>query len=241
MNFKLFRSLTVACAALFFASCDKKDLIPQAPYECTSCVNTPEANAMHDNSTKGIYKGFVIASTGTIKFNIDNNGTGISAVMVLDGQTVNLTSSVTWEDGEPYVAPFTGTLNGNPVSITFSVDVSGQNPTITASNIPGHPNATIVVVKETSFNLIETFEGTYSVSDGETGKFNILMARSMGYWGGASREDGTTDTEQHGGYIINNVLMEDQTTIGVLAGDNINGSFTNADNHTVTVTGRRTL
>ncbi len=46
-----------------------------------------------------------------------NNGTAITAVMVIDGIKVNLTVAVTWVTGQAYVADFTGTLSGSAVTI----------------------------------------------------------------------------------------------------------------------------
>src|SRR5690606_9516273 len=148
--------LLSACAMLAFGACKKdKDKEPTpggnnnpgTPYTCATCVKTPEGNAAYDNSSRGIYKGVVVASTGTIRFNVGNDGSSITAIMVSDGETVTLSSSITWEEGEPYVAPFTGVMDGGPVSITFSVASDGQSPQIIASSIPGHSNASFTLAK----------------------------------------------------------------------------------------------
>ena len=110
-------------------SCKKDNAPAPAAFKCATCNTTPQALAANDASSKGIYKGTVSGSTGTIMFDIFNGGTTITAKMVLDGVTVNLTSGVTWQAGQAYVAPFTGTLNGSAVSITFSVSTSGGTPT----------------------------------------------------------------------------------------------------------------
>ncbi|HPH86401.1 MAG TPA: hypothetical protein PLC48_13115 [Ferruginibacter sp.] len=230
-----------------FSAC-KKDKDPVIPgYTCTTCATTPDALAANDGSSKGIYKGIVLGSSGTIMFDIANNGTTITAVMVLDGVTVNLTSSVAWVAGQPYVADFTGILNGSPVTINFSVDLSGGTPTITSSNIPGHPSATLAVVKETSSNLVECFEGTYSTTLPETGTFNIIILRSAGIWGGVARITGgdVTDDDDIDGTVSNNQLTMQSgagpIVVGTLNLDQLNGSFVDSNNSTVTVTGRRTL
>lgn len=223
------------------SSC-KKDNTPDN-YTCATCVKTPEANAAHDASSKGIYKGILIASTGTIKFDIANNGNTITAVMIIDGKTVNLTSNVTWVNGQAYVAPFTGTLNNQTVTINFSVGASGSNPTVVSSNIPGHPNAVFTIVKETSNSLIECFEGTYSTTRPERGTFNILIARSLGLWGGVAREEGTTVDESIDGTVAPDGTFKDDNgrTMGKLTGDQLSGSFKDSNNNTVTISGRRTL
>lgn len=136
----------------------------------------------------GIYKGVIIGSTGTIMFDITNNGSAITTAMVIDGVTVDLTSAVTWVSGQAYTAPFTGTLNGGTVTINFPVGLSGNTPMVTSSNIPGHPDASIDIIKETSSNLIECFQGNYSTTLPETGTFNLIILRSLNRWTGIARK-----------------------------------------------------
>ncbi len=232
--------LIIAMIVLSFGSCKKSS---DEAYKCDACVTTPEAVAANDASSKGIYKGVVIGSTGTIKFNLQNNGTDITAVMVIDGVTVNLTSSVAIVNGQPYIAPFTGTMNGSPVSITFSVDASGASPVITSSSIPGHPSAQFQLVKETSAALVEAYEGTYSSNRPETGTFNLLISRALGKWKGVHRTDGNTENIETGGTIDAAGKMYEAGTnyIGVLSGDVITGSFKDGDNNTITLNGKRKL
>lgn len=228
---------------LMFGSCkkDKTEDTP-APYVCATCTTTPAALAVNNAISKGIYKGVLIGSTGTIMLDIANNGTSITAVMVIDGITVNLTSAVTWVAGIAYVAPFTGTYNGNPVSITFSVDVNGGNPTVTTSDIPGHPNTTFTIIKETSTGLVECFEGTYSTTRPETGTFNIILSRGLAAWSGNGRETNTTSDDEVHGTIVNNQLRADNgIVIGTLSSDQLSGSFNDNNGSTVTITGRRTF
>lgn len=212
------------------------------PYTCPSCTNVPEAVAANDASSKGIYIGVLIGSTGTIKFDIDNAGSTITAEMVIDGTTVNLTSAVTWVAGVAYTAPFTGTLNGQAITINFSVDLSGQNPAVTSSNIPGHPNASFTLAKETSTALIEAFEGIYVTTKPETGTFNIILSLTLKKWGAVARADGSSDISHGGGTISgSNLIDENNTVIGTLNGDEVNGKFNDSNGISVTLTGKRTL
>ncbi len=238
---KKFRNIALLLAALtVFFSCKKSS---DSPYSCTSCTTTPDAKPSNDASSKGIYKGVVIGSTGTIKFDIQNDGSTVTAVMVLDGQTINLTSSVSVVSGQPYIAPFTGTLNGSPLTINFSVDATGENPVITSSSIPGHSTAQFELVKETSAALVEAFEGTYSSTSSEKGTFNLLLSRVLGKWKGAHRENGTSENISMDGTIgSDGKLYEDGTDyIGTLTGDVISGNFKDGDNYTITVSGNRKL
>lgn len=237
-------AVMLAAATTGFLSCkkDESNPNPSNPYKCTSCVTTPDALPENDASSKGVYKGTVIGSSGTIKFSVQNGGNDITAVMVLDGTTVNLTSSVSWIDGAPYVAPFTGTMDGNPVTITFAVQADGSNPVITSADIPGHPNAVFTLQKETSNALLECFEGSYSTTKPETGTFNILLSRSLGKWGGRTQKSGSTEGSNIKGVLDGNVIKsEDGTVMGNLNGDVITGSFQDEKGRTVTIEGERTL
>jgi hypothetical protein len=237
-----------ACILLALTACkkDKEDPLPgtppSTPYTCASCVKSPEGKPEYNSSSRGIYKGILVASTGTIRFNVGNDGSTINAIMVIDGTTVHLSSSITWEDGAHYVAPFTGVMNNEPVSITFSVQADGSNPVVAASSIPGHPNAAFTLAKETSNALIEGFEGTYSRSDGEKGTFNILLSRALEKWGGVARENGSSDDDHINGSLNGSkILDEDGRNVGTLSNDEISGSFSDGDGRTVTISGKRTL
>jgi len=237
--------LMVLSTAITIGSCKKdKDDKTTTPsnYKCTTCVSSPDAVAANDGSSKGVYKGVVIGSSGTIEFSVMNGSNDITATMVIDGTTVTLTSSIQWANGSAYVAPFTGQLNGQTVSITFSVQPDGSDPQILSSDIPGHPNASFTLVKETSNALIECFEGTYSTTRPESGTFNILLSRALGKFGGESRENGQTETDGVSGSINNGTLLDNTGhTIGSLSGDTISGNFKDSNGNTVTFSGKRTL
>lgn len=238
--------LSTIVLSIAFLSCSKDNETPGTPsYTCPTCKTTPDALAANNTSSKGIYKGVVIGSSGTIVFDIANNGSTITAVMVIDGITVNLSSAVTWVAGQPYLANFTGTLNGVAVTINFSVGLSGGTPTITSVNIPGHPSATLTIIKETSTNLVECFEGSYTTNLPETGTFNMIVLRSAGIFGGIVRKTGTTATDDFEGTISNNQLTmatgSGNKMIGTLNIDQLSGGFTDGNNKTITITGRRTL
>ncbi|PWA07441.1 hypothetical protein [Flavobacterium psychrotolerans] len=228
---------------LFFtSSCSKDEKTPDPVYTCLTCKTTPEALAVNDVSVKGIYKGIVVGSTGTIAINIQNGSNTITATMVLDGVSVALTSNVSIVDGQSYVAPFTGTFNGSPITMTFSVGLGGSTPVIVSSSIPGHPNAVFNLYKETSTSLIEAFEGTYSKT-GESGTFNILLSKGIGKWGGIVKKGTDSVTgEIKGTYSTSNqIIDENGTVVGVVAGDVLHGSFLDGNNNTVTTNGHRTL
>jgi hypothetical protein len=213
------------------------------PFKCATCMATPQAVAANNTSSKGIYKGIFTGSSGTILFDVLNNGTTITAKMVIDGVTVNLVSAVTWVSGVSFVAPFTGTYNGSAMSLTFSVSATGGTPVITTSSIPGHPNSSFTIVKETSTSLIECFEGTYHTSLPEDGTFNLLLSRTAATWGADARKNGTTTSNAAGGVITSDSKIKETngTVMGTLTSDEINGSFTDNGGRTVTITAQRTF
>lgn len=228
----------------FFSACSKDKKDAEAPYTCTTCKSIPDAVAANDASNKGVYKGVLIGSTGTIIFNLANGGTTITAVMVIDGVTVNLTSAVSIVAGQTYIAPFNGTLNGQAVTITFSVGTIGQTPTVTTSSIPGHPSTSFTIIKETSASLVECFEGTYSTTKPETGTFNLILSRSLKIHSGVTRKDGTTTTGSFSGTInASNELIDASSnkSLSTLSGDNLSATFVDGNGSTVTVKGKRTF
>lgn len=223
-------------------SCSKSD--SSTPYTCSTCHSAPDALAANDASAKGIYKGIEVGSSGTLSINIQNGSSTITGTLVLDGITAALTSSVTYNAGQAYLAPFTGTYNGSAVTITFSVGLGGGTPTVVSSNIPGHPNATFTLYKETSTSLIEAFEGTYSKT-GETGVLNLLLSRGLNLWGGVALNNaaGSTASDVNGTINANNQLIvtSNGANIGTISGDEIHGTFQGSNNETITVTAHRTL
>ena len=239
----IYSALLLFSFVYFLTSCKKDTTSSATSYTCASCKTTPDAAVANDASSKGVYKGVVIGSTGTIMFDVLNSSNTITATMVIDGTTVILTSDITWSAGVSYVAPFTGMLNGSAVTITFEVDQDGGNPSVTSSDIPGHPSAQFTLAKETSTSLIESFEGTYSTTKPEKGTFNLLLSRKLLRFGGIDRKDGETSVDHFDGSISSDgKLMENGTTyIGTLNGDAINGKFKDSNGISVTISGKRTL
>lgn len=221
----------LAGSMLYVTGCKKSDDSSSSSYTCAACTSTPDAKAAYDNSSKGVYKGTVVGSTGTIKFDIGNHDSTITATMIIDGTTVTLTASVSWTSGVSYVSDFTGTMGGSPVTIHFSVGADGSNPIVTSADIPGHPGAVLAIAKETSTNLLKCFEGTYKSDDGSsTGTLNLFLSTSLKKWhatsksssgGGGNPVDGDFDgtskltATSSGGGVIE----------GTLSGDIINGTF----------------
>ena len=236
---------------VFFISCNKSK--EETPYICAACTKTPQALAVNNSSSKGIYKGVFFGSTGTISFDIQNNSTAVTASLIIDGVTVSFSSGTVPQTGQPYTATFAGTINGQPASINFSIGADGSSPVITAASIPGHPNIAFDLLKETSVNLVECFEGT---SNGQTnnipesGKVNLVLSRSAGTWNALTIDDRPNQYQyQYWNGIIsgNSLTCSCPPAIilsGTFSGDQINGVYSDGSpsgggNGTWTV--RRTL
>ncbi len=243
MKSSIYYSILFFLVLTTFSSC-KKNKPKNTTYVCTSCAQTPQALAANDNLSKGIYKGIIIGSSGTIKFDIANStSNSITAVLVIDGQTVNLTSTYTWVPGGISVAAFKGTLNGQELTINFSVGADGSGAMVLSASIPGHPNAVFSIAKETSSSLVRCFEGSYTTSDNEAGTFNIVVSTLLKGWTGKSRENGKTEAQSISGSYVNDRLYwgnGSNTEIAKIEGDTFNGTF-NDGSANVTVKGKRTL
>ncbi|MER3464974.1 MAG: hypothetical protein C4329_11740, partial [Chitinophagaceae bacterium] len=83
-------TLAVIISTTLFTAC-KKDEKKDDTYTCTTCKSTPDALAANDNTSKGVYKGTLIGSSGTIMFNIMNGVSNISAILTVDGISATLT------------------------------------------------------------------------------------------------------------------------------------------------------
>ncbi len=244
-QFILLAGIVLLSGTILFLGCKKKKEKPDNDtYVCTTCTTQPQGKAENDNISKGIYKGVIIGSSGTIKFDIGNASYNtIMGKIVIDGQEVILSTQYSWQAGQLLVAPFTGTLNGQPVSLTLSIAANGTNVQITSSNIPGHPNAVFSIAKETSTVLVRCFEGTYEKPT-EKGTFNIIISTLLKGWIGKARQNGSSSTTDISGNFANETLYwgaGDSNKIAPLNGDSFSGSFKDDNNVTVTVKGKRTL
>ena len=213
---KTFLSSLFLCATLFFISCSKND-------DTTNPTETPTAKAQYDNSNFGIYKGVFVGSSGIIILDISNSGT-TTATLIVNGVTYNFTTTQTVQQGQATTLNFVSGAN----SFTFTVAANGANPTITNLIINGHPNAAILVVKETSTALVKCFEGNYT--GGDAGVFNAVIYNNL--IKGLAKSN-TNVTYVVSGTVTNNqinatgTVTSGATFIGTLSGNNTTGTWTN--------------
>lgn len=226
--------------ALIFSGCGDDE----GPYTCTSCIDEPEANAAFDATGQGIYKGVIIGSSGTIKFNIDNGDDGsITALLVIDGDEIELTTESIYNPETGFQGCFINVAAG--VSICMYVSATGQEWEIYGIDIPNHNDVIIQIIKEYSDGLVRAFEGSYSGDD--TGTWNMVMRldeNGNGVWVAISRrntepfEEGYFEGEVGEGALVGGA--GDVTVTGEITGDNIKGTW---DNSLISGTwkGKRTL
>jgi hypothetical protein len=242
--------LLITCLLIGTLSCkkDKEQAAEETPYTCATCKTTADAKVENNVISKGVYKGVVIGSTGIITIDVLNGGTTILATLVLDGQTINMTSAATWAAGTALTANFTGTANSQNYSFAFTVQANGSSPTASSYSIPGHSTIAFQLIKETSDNLIKCYEGTtQGVKDSgasQASTLNIITSGKTNTWFALSRDNGSSSIGTAGGSISGNTITCDcgptTSVVGTITADKITGTYKGSDNHG-TFTAKRTL
>ena len=181
---------------MIISSCSKKkDPDPTTQSNNSHFTNTPEAKAVNDNKSGGIYKGVLKGSSGTVKMILQDNN--VSAVVTFDGVTKTLTTNSlnSWTSGQ---AISNAIFISGDWQLTFSVDADGLNPQLAVS-IPGH-TVEVVLIKETSSSLVRTFEGNYTKADTTSFVLNcVIIGNQVSFVGFPSKGVLTGDSISLGG------------------------------------------
>jgi hypothetical protein len=233
------KNVFILSALLFLVACGDDD---KGPYTCSECSDVPEAAAANNSSGKGIYKGSVVGSSGTLILNIDNAGDGhIFGTLVIDGEEIPLETDATYATG--FFGDFVGTMHTEgDVQINFYVNAIGASIDVGTVVIPGHTDVTIQIMKELSTQLVEVYEGTFVGDD--DGTFNLLILRDDqgdGDWYALSKSNGITYFE---GYMEGNGIYGgggEFVIVGIVRGDNVNGDWEHISGGIGTWRGKRTL
>ncbi len=241
ISYSLILFLTVF--ALIGTSCKKGT----TDYKCTTCASGPAAIAANDQSAKGVYKGTIVGSTGTLLINIANTDSTVTAVLTLDGQTVTLSATGPYMAGQPFYGTFSGTVAGQQASFTLTVDADGSDPAITAINIPGHTGAVIIVYKELSASQIMCYEGTYTGQN--SGVFNMIINTGANTWKTIAKDDNDNTGTVVSGTVSGTAVScssciggaVGSSVSGSISGDNISGSWSDGQGSSGTWTCHRTL
>jgi hypothetical protein len=235
MKRNLFRSILCLLSIYIVFSCSSSDSDSNKP----DLAQSPSAKAQFDNSNFGIYKGIFIGSSGTIILDISNNSSSFTATLIIDGVTHNFITNQTIQQNQTTTINFVEGTN----SFTFTVSANGANPTITNLIINGHPNAAILVVKESSTVLIKCFEGTFS-GDSD-GIFNAVIYGNV--IKGIARAPSDIDYLIADGTVNNNQInaagnaSNGAVFVGTLNNNTFSGTWTNpGDDSNGTFTGERT-
>lgn len=149
-------------SGLLFSQCSKDESGTGA-----SVVFT--ANAAHNTSNYGVYKGVFVGSTGIIVIGLRNDNDNIVATIRINGTLHQFTTTGLLQANKVTLLEF---KNGNS-SFIFEVDAEGGTPTISALNIEGHPDARIILFKERSDALVACYEGSFNGS--QAGTWNVIV------------------------------------------------------------------
>lgn len=202
-----------------------------------SFPNAPEARSENDNSSKGIYKGVLIGSSGYVKVNIDNNGDGeISMTLNIDNATYQLTTEQRYNSSiGGFQGYFRGNVHGGQASIGFYVLNNGQEYGFFEVDIPGHPNVCFQVVKEKSNALVRCFAGTFSGS--ESGIINFVLIDDE--WCAVARENDESGCSELEGALNGSTLVcncdfdgngdNDVDFTGTINGNALSGTWSAGD------------
>ena len=209
---KKFLVKTLLSITIIFASCSENDPLITIN---DSAEELPIALSQYDNSNYGIYKGVFVGSSGTILVNLNNNVV-ISVSLTIDGVNYPFTSTESITENEQTETTFTYQNN----SFSFTVNADGSNPLITNVSIEGHPNASIIVVKENSSYVAQLYEGSYEGIDqnNDQGTFNAIVFNGAVYilskssvYGSSSYASGSVDGN----------LVSGESSLGTIFSGNI--------------------
>jgi hypothetical protein len=220
-------------ASTLLLSCSKDD------NDDNNLSSTPTASASYDSKNYGIYKGVFVGSTGTVTINLKNNGTTLSATLVIDGVSYVYTSTDVVTEGSNTDITF----NNNNDYFDFSVNANGTSPTIYNVHISGHPNATISVGKEESDVQVYCYVGTFTEDGTIGGTWNLIIYGNK-VTGVVLPKDGQV-LPFIVGTISNNTITASvpghATITGTVSGNNVSGTWINLDQESGTWTSTRKL
>jgi hypothetical protein len=204
--------------SLMFVACSKDD----DKGTKDSKVSKSEAKQEFDQSNYGIYRGVFVGSSGVVAVNLGNNGNSPFAILIIDGVTLNFTTTQTVTQGTNTTILF---KQGNN-SFVFSVNADGTNPKVTEINITGHLDAQMIVAKEISSVVAECYEGTFTgpYSSGTINTIicgNKIMGLAYGY-GSTYVCEGQVNNNSISGLVVFDVI----TFEGKKQNETISGTWT---------------
>ena len=192
----LFRLGIAAVGVAVAGGCGAEESGPGTDYVCSACVSVPDAQPADDHLRSGVYKGILVDVDDTRSLS------GFLRVVVATDETTG--TATFWVNGSRYEsttyalrASPTGDTNANGAadpgeealfafaggSFAFDLTVGPTGDVMEASLEWDGESARVVVVKETSAELVECFEGTWSGtvagSNAVAGVWNFIVAGSL--------------------------------------------------------------
>lgn len=230
--------LLVSNLFFFVSSCSNDDPTSPSPpdrvvstseYKCATCKTSPEALAINDNSSKGIYIGFT--ESGILSIDIDNKNMGETKASLLKNNIEReLVFLESHSDSERYYALFADNV-GTPISLMFSVMLNGDDPQITLKDevVFKTNNSLNALYKERSYEMIEVFEGDL-IKETVIGHELIVVSRSRAYWSEMRsyynvgfQESQDISFKNNGVIIGKNLIYNESNENGSLNSDLISG------------------
>lgn len=206
--------LLFALVAIATVSC-KSD---SSPAPASSFPTAPEAQAAEDLKSGGVYKGAIVGSSGSFAVVLQKGITVVNVTMDGVSKSLATTALTGWTSGQPIKNAL---FVSGDWEATFSVGANGTVPSLSL-NIPGHPNAKAVLIKELSTAIVRVFEGTYTGS--ESGTWNFVVQGPV--LSGVSRSaDGLTTLEFFGLVDGTSITLDTITGSGTISGDNVSGTW----------------
>lgn len=231
---------TVLFLSMFLLSCSNDDT---SNSNSSGTVDVPLAKAEFDASNLGIYKGVFTGSSGVITINIKNDG-AVNAKMIIDGVVHLFTTTESVSE--------TGNISGltfisGDMSFDLTISNNGENVEASALAFPGHPNATLNILKEYSDQLVRCYEGSFSGT--ASGVLNVITVDNFvsGLAYANNAEDAYFLNGTLSGTTLSGTYGSDPTEgnfSGTISGNNLSGTWQsiNPDNPgSGTWTAQRTL
>jgi hypothetical protein len=234
--------LITVSLGVVFTSCKKNSNEDSDKDKTNGLVTTPEAAAIENNKSGGVYKGVLTGSTGYVKIILQGGQKSVTVTMNGVTKTLNEISfaPVNWSSGQTVEKAVFGK---DDWKVEFSVDANGNNPQIQVE-IPGHSNIMATIVKETSTIQAMSFEGkiTYNGNSANSA-FNFVVSGEL--FVGSGRMPDESETYSMFGTLTDNTTkitghINNATVSGTLNGDVATGTIV-TPNATATWTAKRTL
>lgn len=203
---QVFFSVLISSILLFAYSCSKsKEPEKEKEKEETLAIH-PDADAVHDEKSGGVYKGVIVGSTGTVKIILQHDT--ISAEVTIDGETKVMAPQnmpVGWTSGYTLDEVVFAADNW---TLTFSVSTNGHHPYVSSISIPGHTDVAVHIVKEQSTTLVRAFEGSFGKTDSVFGTINFVLVSMEDTVFGIFHRQSAPKQSMYGHYSYNAAEVE---------------------------------